>query len=256
MTLREFASAAGFSAHSFITNVIKGTRSLTVESADRVGRALGFNAGERDYLCLLVRFEAAATAAEKNEIFDRLRAYFPKDVTQQLEARLYDVLREPHVISIRELISLPDFTEDPEWIAQKLRPKITSRQAKAALALLEQSGLIQRGADGKLQPSHPDMTTGREIRSLAACLYHRKVLEWAALSIDSTPAHWRDISSLTLNVSKEEFDHIKLRAAEFRAEILDFLKAKRTRLPDSHNQTDRSLYCLNIQFFNVTEIKW
>lgn len=257
MTLRDFAGAAGFSAHSFLTNVLHGRRSLTVESADKVARGLGLSPDEGDYLGLLVRFEAARTTAEKNDIFDRMRSRIPKDITQRISSELFDILCEPHVFTIREMAVLPDFQENPDWIAQKLNPRIKPRQAKLALALLLRTGLLKRDTTGKLVQANPDLTTGPEIRSLAVCLYHKKILEMAAASIDETPAPLRDLSSLTLNISKSEFDFVKRRMTEFRAEILDFLKAKRAEAGEnSSKEMERTLYYLNLQFFNAMEIPW
>lgn len=257
MTLRDFAIAAGFNAHSFLTNVIKGKRALTLESADKMARGLGLTPAERDYLGLLVRFEAAKSIAEKNEIFDRMRAYLPKDITHRISPELFDVLREPHIFTIREMVALPNFREDPDWIAKKLNPPVPSRQVKTALTLLLQTGLLKRDTNNKLVQASPDLTTGPEIRSLAVCLYHKRILELAATSIDQTPAHLRDLSSMTLNLSKSEFEFIKKRTAEFRAEILDFLKVKRNETIDtSTHERERTLYYLNLQFFNAMEIPW
>jgi uncharacterized protein (TIGR02147 family) len=222
-----------------------------------MARGLGLSADEGDYLGLLVRFEAAKTTAEKNDIFDRMRLRIPKDITQRISSELFDVLREPHVFTVREMATLPDFQEKPEWIAEKLSPQITPRQAKLTLALLLRTGLLRRDTTGKLVQANPDLTTGPEIRSLAVCLYHKKILEMAAASIDETPAPLRDLSSMTLNISKSEFDFIKKRTAEFRTEILDFLKAKRIEAGENFpNEMERTLYYLNLQFFNAMEIPW
>lgn len=206
---------------------------------------------------LLVRFDNAETALEKNEIYNQLRDHFPKDVSKTIDARLFEILREPYVFTIREMVSLPDFQEDVDWIAAKLRPAISARQVRSALDLLLKTGLLKRDAQGRLVPESIDLTTGPEIRSLAVCLYHKKILEWAAASIDRTPAPMRDLSTMTVNLSKAEFDYFKKRAAEFRSELLDFLKAKRTNTgAELAGDESRALYYVNLQLFNATELPW
>jgi hypothetical protein len=82
-------------------------------------------------------------------------------------------------------------------------------------------------------------------------------LALAARAIDETPAKDRDISSLSLNLGKSDFDFIKRRTAAFRAELLDFLKKKRDEEPEGlPYERRRTLFYFNMQFFNAAEIPW
>jgi uncharacterized protein (TIGR02147 family) len=257
MSLRDFARAAGFRTHTFLTNVINGKRSLTGESATKMARGLGLSARERVYFELLVRFDNAKTIDERNACFRLICAALPRNATKRIREEAYDIFRDPHVLTIRELVAMPDFKEDPEWIAHKLRPSVSPRQAKAALEILLRAGLLVRDKNGKLLQETADLSTGPEVRSLAVSLYHRKVLKLADEAINSTPAKDRDLSSLILNTSKSEFDFIKRRIIETRAEILDFLKKKRDLSEEKiFAEKERALYYLNIQFFNATELPW
>jgi len=257
LTLREFAHRAGFSTHTFLSNVIKGTRSLTIDSAGKMARGLGLKADHKAYLELMVRFANATTTNEKNEIYQQMVACMPKSEIRRIGSEYYEIFRKAYVLTIRELVALPDFQPNAKWIARKLHPHITTAQAEKALKTLISSKLLERDKKGKLAQASADLTTGREVKSLAVALYHKQLLELAAESIDTTSAKDRDISSLTLNLSKSEFDFIKRRTADFRAEILDFLKKKReeggTTFPP---EGLRAIYYLNLQFFSATELPW
>lgn len=257
LTLRDFARKAGFSTHTHLSNVIDNKRSLTRESAGKVARGLGLNPAERTYLELMVRFSNAATVDEKNDVYEQMCACMPKSEIRKIGAEYYEIFRNAYVLTIRETVALPDFKGDVKWIAKKMHPRITVNQAEKAIATLVAAKLLVRDAKGRLKQTNADLTTGREVKSLAISLYHKQLLELAAASIDSTAAKDRDISSLTLNISKSEFDFIKRRTADFRTEILDFLKKKRDDAKHEFpTERYRAIYYLNMQLFNATELPW
>lgn len=257
MTLRDFARKAGFNTHTFLSNVIDNKRSLTQESAAKVAKGLGLKPNERTYLELMVRFGNAKTVDEKNDIYEQMCASMPRSEIRKIGSEYYDIFRNPYVLTVRELVALPDFQEDAKWIAKRLHPHITPNQAEKAISTLLDAKLLDRDKKGRLRQATADLTTGAEVKSLAIALYHKQLLELATGSIDSTPAKDRDISSLTLNISKTDFDFIKRRTAAFRLEVLDFLKKKREdakhEFPD---ERARAIYYLNMQFFNATELPW
>lgn len=257
LTLRDFARKAGFNTHTFLANVMENKRSLTSDSAAKVARGLGLEPNERTYLELLVKFDNARTVDDKNDVYEQMCACMPRSEIRKIGSEYYEIFRNPYVITIRELIALPDFQENAKWLAKKLQPHVTPAQAEKALQTLIDAKLIERDENGRLIQATADLTTGAEVRSLAVALYHKQLLELAARSIDETPAKNRDISSLTLNIGKTDFDFIKRRTAAFRVEILDFLKKKRDEAPaDLPVDIERAIYYLNMQFFNATEIPW
>lgn len=257
LTLRDFASKAGFNTHTFLSNVIEKKRSLTAESVPKMARGLGLGPAERTYLELMVRFSNARTVDEKNDVYEQMCACMPKSEIRKIGSEYYEIFRNAYVLTIREMVALPDFKPDAKWIGKKLHPHITSAQVEKALKTLIESKLLERDAKGKLTQANADLTTGSEVRSLAISLYHKQLLELAAASIDDTPAKDRDISSLTLNISKSEFNFIKRRTADFRAEILNFLKKKREDAGGGFPpEEDRAIYYMNMQLFSGTEISW
>lgn len=257
LTLRELAQKAGFNTHTFFANVIERKRSLTSESAAKVARGLGLHAAERTYLELMVRFDNARTVDEKSDLYEQMRACIPPNEIRQIDVGCFDIFRNAYVLTVRELVALPDFKPDGKWIASKLRPKITALQATKAIELLLKNNLLQKDSHGKLGTANADLTTGEEVKSLAIALYHKQLLALAAAAVDETAAKDRDISALTLNVSKSEFNFIKRRIAAFRRELLDFLQKKRDNSSaDFGDDRKRAIYHLAIQFFNATEVSW
>lgn len=257
VTLRDFARKAGFNTHTFLVNVIENKRSLTTDSASKVARGLGLKPEHRTYLELMVRFGNAKTVDEKNDVYEQMCASMPRSEIRKIGSDYFEIFRNAYVLTIRELVALPDFQNDPKWIARKIHPHITPAQAARALQTLLDARLLEQGKRGKLEQATADLTTGAEVKSLAVSLYHKQLLGLAETSIDETSAKNRDISSLTVNISKSEFDFIKRRTADFRMEILNFLKKKREdKTAAFPEERLRAIYYLNMQLFNATEIPW
>lgn len=128
---------------------------------------------------------------------------------------------------------------------EKLRGEVSPAQARRSLRLLERLGLIRRDPDGKLRQDQPPLSSGDEVSSLAAYRFHQNMMEKAKEALRETPAPQRDISSVTLAVTREGSDKIKHKIRQFRKEIL--------AMAEDAGQGE-AVYQMNIQFFNLTEL--
>lgn len=246
ITHRSLAKKAGFSSPNFFKLVIEGQRNLSESSIEKIGKALDLEPGEIEFFAQLVRFNQAKRVEEKEAIYEQLKLLRRDLPLRRLEHSQYEYFGQWYAVAIRELIALKDFREDPEWIAAKLGNRVTATQARRALALLERLGLICRDPKGRLLPQQAPLSTGNEVASLAAYRFHRHMIDQAKRALSETPASHRDISSITLAVSKENCERIKQKIRQFRKEILAM----------SEEGTDAEvLYQMNIQFFNLTELK-
>jgi uncharacterized protein (TIGR02147 family) len=126
-----------------------------------------------------------------------------------------------YFVAVRELVMLPDFREDPEWIADQLLPKITPLQAQRALEILVELGLLVRNAAGKLEQADTLLSTGPETRGLHIVAFHQAMTRRAMESIDLVPAPERDISSLTLCLGRGGLQALKERLQRVRRELLE-----------------------------------
>ncbi|MDH5716280.1 MAG: TIGR02147 family protein [Spirochaetia bacterium] len=257
LTLRLFARRAGLGSHSFLKSIIEGSRSLSIMGALKMAKGFRLNKSETEYLELLVKFSLAHEVDEKNEIYKKITKLKPKDEISKMEEKHYFLFSNWYVLMIRELVTLPYFKEDYTWIAKTLNPPITKKQAKEAIDTLLELKYLIRDKNNKLVQAMPEITTGPEVKSSAVKNFHKNLLSMAARSIDETKAHWRDISALSFTANRQEFDFIKERIVEFRREIIQYLKDSReNNFPEDISDDEKTLYNLNIQLFNATEIYW
>jgi uncharacterized protein (TIGR02147 family) len=219
-SFRAFAQRAGIRSFNFLQLVMKGQRDLSAQMALHFAKGCGLKGPAADYFCELVAFGQAKTTEERNRAYERLGRFRQFRAAHELEPAQAAYHNNWYVPAIRELVMLPGFVEDPKWIAACLRPPISPAQAREALTILQELGLLERDAQGNLRQSKPLVTTGPGPLGHHVVNYHRVMIEQAARALDDVPRDERDISSLTLCVSASAFEHIKERIASLRQELL------------------------------------
>ncbi|MGZ3769863.1 MAG: TIGR02147 family protein [Bdellovibrio sp.] len=242
---RYFARLGGFKSGNILKIVIDGEINIVAETIEKFCKALKLNKEESVFFKNLVLFNQAQSSEEKN-IFSkellRSKTYRKLHPLSELQYRYFDLWYFPIV---RGLVALPEFVEDPNWIAKKIKPEITSAEAKKALEELLQLGLLSRTESGKLILSNPTVTTSNSITSVSLAQYHREMLKKASESIDRFPRDQRNLSALTLGLSAKSIGQIKEVIDKFQRDIIDIA---------SKDSAADSICQLNVYLFPVTEL--
>lgn len=244
-SIRNFARLAGFQSHSFVIFVLQGTKDLSPAGIEKFSKTLKHNKDEAYFFKNLILQNQAKTSAEKarftQEIL-RSRAYrkiYPLKESQMLYFSRW------YFIVVRELVNLPSFEEDPEWIAKNTEPEISPKQAKEALEQLLKLGLLERNKDGKLVQANPIVASPDEVMAPFMAQLHREFMKRASESIDLIPRENRDLSFLTFRVSEQTAKKFKEKIRNFRREL-----AEEASL-DPHPE---AIFQLNLQLFPVTSL--
>jgi uncharacterized protein (TIGR02147 family) len=221
LSFRAFSRRAGLRSPNYLKLVIDGARNLSDEMAARFATAVGLKGDAAAYFGELVRFNQAKTTPERNDSYARLTGYRHYRRAQPLELAHAAYHSTWYLPAIRELAARRDFRDDPAWVARALLPSITKAEAAAGLQTLIELGLLVRDPEGRVVQGEPLVSTGSETRGLHIRNYHRTMMERAGHSMDEVPASERDISSLTLCLSKDGLSLLKQRIQRFRRELLE-----------------------------------
>lgn len=243
-SFRSFARLAGLSSPNFLKLVMDGKRNLGPDGIKSFAKALKLGKEETAYFENLVHFNQCSTDDERNEWYKRLSASKKYREIKEIEKDYFVYFSRWYYAAIREMVLLPEFKEDSDWISRKLSPPITVKEAETALELLQKLGFLKR-EKGRLVQSEKNISTAREIISLAIANFHRQMMQRAMESIDLTKPEKRDISSLTVALSPEKFQEAKRRIQEFRRELNVLL---------SEDGSPKSVYQINFQLFNLSEV--
>lgn len=217
---RAFSRRAGLRSSNYLSLVMKGARDLSSEMAPRFAKACGLVKSEADFFCDLVAYGQAKSTDEKQRWHERLARFRKFRDAHQLLGEQAAYHARWYMPALRELVTLPGFTEDPRWIASALEPPITEKQALEALDTLCRLGLLVRDDRGKLRQAQALVTTGAGPLGHQIFAYHRGMLDLAKRALDHLPREERDISSLTLCVAEAHLPVLKERLRAFRQELL------------------------------------
>lgn len=217
---RYFSKLAGFSSPNFLKLVMEGKRNLSGEGIEKFARAMRLKPAEARHFRMLVLMNQATQPEErdfytrqilKGRVFRRLKPLTPE---------LYEYYSEWFHIPLRELVARTDFQNDPKWIAHQFTPPLSEQQVVSGLALLEKLGLIARETTGGLKLTDALITTGDEVTNEAIKNFHREMIKLGAEALDRFEKSERDVSALTVGVSRANAVRMKRMIQEFRKELL------------------------------------
>lgn len=244
-SFRFFSKLAGFKSSSTLKMIMDGKRNMGPRCIDQFGQALKLKQEESSYFRMLVLFNQAKTASEKQNYAQALMHFNDFKKNNPLTESQYNLYAFWYIPVICEMAGLPGFKNDPEWIAKKLKPNITTSEARKALAQLVQLQLLVPTKNGKLVKAKMNLRTTDEVASTAIAQWHRDMMKLAADSIDLIPRDQRDISSITCSMSLNTAKKIKEKIQKFRKEIMEFA---------AQDESPNMVYQLNFQLFPQAEI--
>jgi uncharacterized protein (TIGR02147 family) len=230
---------------AYLSLVMNGQRNLSSKSAEAVGKGLGLKPKELFYFESLVKFNQSKSISEKANLIDQIIAIRPPQKRQMLNMTQYSVLENWHCLIIKELIQLKDFQEDAKWISQKLKRHINEGEAKIALKKLIDSGLVERHPSGQLMSSNHSLNTPDDLKSMSIQRYHASCFELSRKILAEEDVSNREFASVNKLLTQSQFALVKEKIKRFRDEL--------SEITDHYQDDPRSVYQINIQFFNLSK---
>ena len=240
---RFLAAKLGIAMPNLILLITQGKRKMSAPLSSRFARFLRFNKRETLYFESMAGFLNAKTHEQKNTYFQQMLRLRRNLKMKKIEERQYEYYSNWYNLVVRELVTYPQFKGNFKWLAKKIIPPITPEQAKASVRLLWRLGLIKR-AGRRYKQQDAIVSTGPEVNSLAVVNFHRAMACLAAGSYDRIPKNEHNITSCTVNLSKEAFDHLIGQIADFR---------KRVMAMAGEAKPASRVYQMNFQLFPVSK---
>lgn len=241
--LDRIAKKLGYRSPSLISMVRSGKRLPSNELLHALADEWKLTAREREYVFLLVQLERlAAKKKDTSSVARRITSLVSSHNTKHFQRHEFSEISEWQFMVVKQLVSTPGFQEDPNWISQALRKKISPRKAAEALKLLEEKGLLRR-EEGRLVPAHDITETTHDIPSMAIRSHHRGMLERAAEALEEQVVDRRHFNSLTFRVNPKDLPALKAKITEFAKSVFD-----------QYNADDSvAVYQMNLQLFEHTK---
>ena len=240
---RDILRKMGITSSGFLSNVLSGRNNLTTTHVAALSKVLKLNKPEVAYFEAMVLFTQAKTIDEKNTYYSRM-VKLQKSKFKSLKPGQLSLFAKWHYAVIRELIYFHEFKGDYKALAKMVDPPITPKEAFEAIRELEKIGLIKKENDGIYRQKSGIVTTGDEIRSFHVANFILESLKRAERALDTVPSSERDMSVLTLKLSKQKMREIKTEIQMFRKKLLS--------MAETDTGQERVFQC-NINFFPATK---
>lgn len=150
-TLSAWAKKLGYKNPGFLTNVLKGQRSISSALFTKLVIDLKLDDAKVFYFQTLVDL-ANAPDDERRAHYARLLSELrPVDNVIRLTPEIYKHIHEWHYSALLAMVKLADFREDIEYIYQKLSRRVSRARCKEALDRLKILGLLVYDHDKRLK---------------------------------------------------------------------------------------------------------
>jgi uncharacterized protein (TIGR02147 family) len=241
---RYFAQKLGINSNAWLTYVLQGKRNLNKQVVSQLTVLMRFTVNEGRYFEALVQFNQAKTIDERNSWYREMESVRKNSQVRIISSDQYEFYSVWYHSSIRSIIDMfPDF-KDYETLAGLLSPPITASEAKKSVALLERLELIFKDAEGIYRVRDKTITTGVYEKTLAIANFQRETMKLAQESLDRVQKTERDISTMTIGISKNALEKIQVLLQETRRKIAEIASAD--------VDSDR-VFQLNMQLFPLSK---
>jgi len=244
-----FSDKIGFGNKGLIFNIIKGIKPLSSPGIYKIISGLKINGAEKEYFEALVHFNQAKDEQERSRFYkelQRIRDEEPRDFTAYcLKNEQFGIYSCWYHCVVRSLIDMYKFNGDYAWLAKKVYPNITEKQAQESVYWLQKLGLIQKNSDGSYEVTNKTITTGKEKR-MGVLNFHYETLELARKSLGNIPNCKRNVTGLTIGISQKMYLRI--------CDEIQYFQKRLLALAENDDDADR-VYQLNFHFFPLSQLE-
>jgi uncharacterized protein (TIGR02147 family) len=242
-TQKQILSKLGVASTGFLSNVMAGRKNLTAEHIQRLKQAMRLDMEEAQYFEIMVYFTQARTPEEKDEWYSRL-SLLQKIRLKQLDPKHLTLFAMEEMVFLFELLQIRPGKYTPAELAKVLDPPSTVERVKEALVNLENMGLVIHDEQKGYSTTEAAITSGDELRSLHLTAFQKKCMILSTRALYEISSTERDLSVLTLGLSKDGFRMVQQEIRHFR---------KRLARISMQDTDQRKVYQMNFQLFPVTK---
>ncbi|MBD3243742.1 MAG: TIGR02147 family protein [Chitinivibrionales bacterium] len=216
---RYIASKVGFKSPGFFTQILNGATNISNRMIGRFVEFIGLKRREAEYFELLVNYNQASGQAEKKRYFERLSTLHGASA-RVLSPQQYEFYTTWYYSAILDILEFYPYTGNSVELARMVQPSITPAQARRAVAVLVDLGLVRKTQGGRYESCQANLSARPEGYTVALAGYAMEMLDRAREAVDSFPKQERSISWAGFSVSEETFERIQQEIRAFRQRIL------------------------------------
>lgn len=217
---RWFSQKAGFSSPNYLHLVLTRKRHLSTDAITKVAQVFRLGSKESEYFRLLVQFNKSKAPTTRSEIGEKILSLRSKSKIQYLAQSQMNYYLSWQNIAIRECLLLNREGLLAEDISKLVFPRPTHKEVLQTLEKLADLKLASKNEGGFWQAVQGSISSGDRIESSALVGYHLQMMDLAKESLDRFSSADRDISNVSVPLSKDNFEKIRTMIQDLRKEVL------------------------------------
>jgi len=234
------AKKCGIQSGTF-TRILNGTRGIGPAVLPKFIDWLGLRHREAEYFQLLVKFQNSTNNSDKENLYNELLS-FRQQMKHYIPEDKFNIFEQWYYIALYELIKIMPEYSPPQRLGAFLEPPVSETRTLQALEVLEKAGLIKKTDDGFISVGR-FLSTGDQWESAAIHAFQVKMSELGTCALNRFPKNERDISTLSVSLSRESFQKVSeiIREAREKIREIEALEIK-----------PENVYQINFQVFPLT----
>ena len=152
---------------------------------------------------------------------EKISAMRRMNSTFKIEGESYRYLSRWYCPAVREMSRQPNFRCEPQWIADRLVPKITLEQAQEALQILHDLEMLSFTSPTEYTTSEGSFSTTMQVQGLAVHNYYEQMPSLAKGSVKQFPEQQRHLLGVTVSINKDLVPTLKKELNAMVARVLD-----------------------------------
>ncbi|MBN1600427.1 MAG: TIGR02147 family protein [Chitinispirillaceae bacterium] len=221
---RLFSHEAGITSPNYLFRVLKGERTLNGDYIEKFCHALHLTGNKKKYFTTLVYFNNETQSSTKERYLQSLLSIRYRRGIHRIDDKKLQFFSKWYYPVIRELAVIIDFRGDFNLLARSCHPRITAQQCENAVSYLLKNGFLEKNKNGTFKRSDPVISSGDEVKSVVLRNYHKQTLNQSIDALNTIAPENRDISSVTLCVSKKTYLAMKKEIQDFRKRLLSMAR--------------------------------
>lgn len=243
-----FSAAADIKSPNYLKMIMEGRRNLSEDMVGKFAKAIGLLKEQAEELRLLVMMNQASDPAERNYFLKELADHRvnAKIRSGEIDRKSFDKIPNWVAWILYAMVDQEGLKFDSSSLRSALRGKATENEIDEALRGLLASGELVRDESGVLRKARPLMEDAENIPVALVRKLQAQLMMLGLESLYQDAPTDREFGTLTLSLTKAEFEELKFTLRQLRKKI-----NKDNAIARDHKKGER-VYQLNIQLFPVT----
>jgi len=244
-----FSAGANIKSPNYLKMIIEGRRNLSGEMVLKFAKALGLNKEATEDFELLVSYGQATDPADRNMFLKKLSEHRvqAKLKSGEIDKKTWEKIPSWAAWVIYAMVDQEGVKYDTKTLKELLRGKASEDEIEQALQSLFSAGeLVQDPETGEVRKARALIESAEDVPVALVRKLQAQLMYLGLESLYQDAANEREFGTLTLSLTKQEFEEIKFKLRQMRKQINKDNSIART------SSKGEKVYQLNIQLFPVT----